>query len=282
MAADIIAVPAWRFYRNVSAMSPKSRRIQQRSSQRSRNWVVNREALVAARMRLVLDQDALAAKTRPPISVRTIERLEAQEGARATGKTIQALAEALGVEPQSLIAESSSEKRHRPMRPPSPEIDSPVLTRLPEETEHGGAIGETNASARHYATVLIDLYKEFRGRRKALHAVWNDPPGSFDNEVHDEYRRNVLHFWELVASLVKADPDIEKPLLDRYRDYVSVWERLKPIQINATGNVFRKRFPKFSAPEAVSWATRDISASNIEWLYNRWKSLRRQPFRDDS
>lgn len=140
-------------------------------------------------------------------------------------------------------------------------------------------------SRQNVATILIHLHEAYASREMfdALHAIWNSHQDEFDtNPERQQQRRLVLHFWELIGALVKGRVVEEDLLLDRFRDQVSVWEKLKPLQIRAVEKIIKERYPEMGPADTTALATDEVSTSNIEWLYDRWKNERRQMFRRDS
>jgi transcriptional regulator with XRE-family HTH domain len=248
----------------------------------SRTVLVDGDAIRAARESQTLSQDDLAGKAK--VTKRTIEKLE--KGGRGYRKTIRAVAEALGVEPHSL-------RLGEPNQGPSSatQVTSKIAVASENESDLRQLSARMNAllaeaRAAGVAGVLLDLHREFSSREMhdALNAVWNDTADSFENDrQHADYRRRVLQFWEFIALLVRHERQtFEPPLRDRYRDHVSVWEPLKPIQVRHTAKNLAKKRPELKAADVTAWAEREVSTSNVEWLYNEWEPHRRSHFRKKS
>ncbi len=107
---------------------------------------------------------------------------------------------------------------------------------------------------------------------------WTQP--EFDKDSRrQKHRRMVLHFWEFIGTLVRFEVIKEELLRDRFRDQISIWEKVLPIQTRVQEKIIRERQPNLADGEITTLATREVETSSAHWLYLKWKDSRRPTWR---
>lgn len=114
----------------------------------------------------------------------------------------------------------------------------------------------------------------------AIQTVLDWKEQEFDKDPSKQkHRRTVLHFLEFLGTLVRFGVIKEELLRDRFRDQVSIWEKILPIHTRVQEKIIRERRPNLSDGEITALAIRDVETSSAHWLYLRWKDSRRPTWR---
>lgn len=105
------------------------------------------------------------------------------------------------------------------------------------------------------------------------------PDESGQDSGKQKHRRAVLHFLELLGTIVRFEVIDERLLRDRFRDQVSIWEKLHPIQMRMQEKIVRERQPNLAESDIAWLAKMDVETSAAHWLYLRWCDVRRASWR---
>lgn len=142
-----------------------------------------------------------------------------------------------------------------------------------------GGYQVSSATKARNLQLLIHLHQTYAdgAMHEALHRIYNDAPESFDDSPYKQkQRRLVMHFFEMLGTVVKAQIVSEDLLLSRFRDAITVWEKLRPVHQRVNDKVIRERHPALSDFQKQALSEETLDSSHTHWLYERWKNKRSQ------